>query len=167
MRRGFSLIETIFAASILSIVLMVLFNLYPSSLLAVRRAEHRLEATTLAQSILEAKRALPFSQLATLAPNTDYALPDGDPSWTDALAPPPVDATDTRTAKQRYKDALVRGDGTELRPRFQTFTVAGTDASRLLGVRVTVEWDEKSAVHQGTKKTERIVQELLICDIKR
>lgn len=165
MRRGFSLIETIFAASILSIVLMVLFNLYPSSLLAVRRAEHRLEATTLAQSILESKRAMPFSQLTGLTVDTDYEVPGSDPTWTDPLTPP---AGDPGQAKTRYiQQVLSREDGVVLRPRFRVFTVAGTDPTRLLGLRVTVEWDEKSAVHQGTRKTERIVQELLICDIRR
>jgi len=165
MRRGFSLIETIFAASILSIVIMVLFNLYPSSLLAVRRAEHRLEATTLAQSILESKRAMPFSQLTSLTVDTDYAVPGSDPTWTDPLTPA---ASDPAAAKTRYtQEVLTREDGVVLRPKFRVFKVAGTDPTRLLGLRVTVEWDEKSAVHQGNPKTERIVQELLICDIRR
>jgi len=136
-RRGFSIIETIFAASILSIVIMVLFNLYPSSLLAVKRAEHRLEATTLVQSILEEKRAGPFTALTALSPETYYNI-----------TPPPAGE-----------------DGVQLKPKFKVFLVPNTESAwppkRIVGLQVVVEWRETK------KRQEKLVGELWICDVKK
>jgi uncharacterized protein (TIGR02598 family) len=141
--RGFSLVETIFAASILSIVLMVLFNLYPSSLLAVKRAEHRLEATTLAQSVLEKKRTRPFGELNSLSPGQYYTA-DQDADLK-ALRPPQSP------------------DGVQLEPEFQIFHIPDpdTDPGRLLGLRAKVKWKETS------KRSQEVVQELWIVDIKK
>lgn len=55
---------------------MFLFELYPSSLMAVRRAEHRLKAVHIAQSILEEKRFAAFSTLS--APPDDMSDVRGD-----------------------------------------------------------------------------------------
>ncbi|MHB2019229.1 MAG: type IV pilus modification PilV family protein [Candidatus Xenobia bacterium] len=94
-RQGFSLIEVIFAASLLSLVMLMMFNLYPSSLLTIRQAEHRLEATALAQSILEQYRAGPFSTLTTiLLPGGTGNLPTNPsnnfPLQYPSPVPPPV-----------------------------------------------------------------------------
>jgi prepilin-type N-terminal cleavage/methylation domain-containing protein len=74
---GFSLIEVIMAVTILGLVIMFIFNLYPSSVLAIRHAEHRLRAVNLAQSILEEKRSGPFSALAAATDLKDVTGDDG------------------------------------------------------------------------------------------
>lgn len=152
-RRGFSLIETIFAASILSLVMMVLFNLYPSSLLAVRRAEHRLEATTLAQSILETKRAEPFSVLAAKTPDLYYTRQNDDDL--------------KKLAPGSDANGIVKEDGVTLVPSFKVFHVSGTDPSRMLGLQAVVEWDENQNTQPNLRRHQKIVHELWICDVKK
>jgi prepilin-type N-terminal cleavage/methylation domain-containing protein len=63
MSRGFTLIELIFTATLLGIIIVAFFNLLPGSLMAIRHAEHRIEATSFAESILEVKRTGPFSTI--------------------------------------------------------------------------------------------------------
>lgn len=63
MKRGFSLAEVILSTLVLSLVMMTVFNLFPSSALAVKKGEHRLTAEALAQAGLEGCRALPFNLL--------------------------------------------------------------------------------------------------------
>ncbi len=63
MNRGFSLMELIFTATLLSVIILAFFNLLPSSIMAIRHAEHRIEATAFADSILEEKRSSPFSKI--------------------------------------------------------------------------------------------------------
>jgi len=48
MRRGVSLLEVVVALGLLAIVIPLLFNLLPSSILSLRRAERLQVATTLA-----------------------------------------------------------------------------------------------------------------------
>lgn len=60
LRTGFSLAEVIITITLLGFIMMVLFNLYPSSIRAIRHAQHRLEASNFAQSIIETKREGPF-----------------------------------------------------------------------------------------------------------
>jgi prepilin-type N-terminal cleavage/methylation domain-containing protein len=94
-RGGFSLVELIIATTLLGFLLVVLFSIYPNSIIAVKHAEHRLKAAHLAQSILEQKRAGPFIELdkaitALNIPAADqaiytpafecYSVPDTDPS---------------------------------------------------------------------------------------
>ena len=74
---GLSLTEVIFAASILGLVMMVLFNLYPTAILSVKVAEHKLKAANLAQSILEEKKSGKFSDLYNPPPLTDVKGNDG------------------------------------------------------------------------------------------
>lgn len=68
MRRGFSLIETILAAFIFSLITMAVFNIFPSSVMAVKRGEMELEADSIAQRILEEHRAKPFDELVLTGP---------------------------------------------------------------------------------------------------
>jgi len=80
-QKALSLIETILAASVLSMVMMILFNLYPSSMLAVRKAEHRLQATAMAQSLLEFVRAQSFNNvMAVLQTDPTTSPMMGSPS---------------------------------------------------------------------------------------
>lgn len=69
--QGFSLLETIFSCCVFGFTLMILFNLLPSSMLAVRQAEERLQAENLARSAVEQSRAQAF---ATLVPGPVYLL---------------------------------------------------------------------------------------------
>lgn len=62
-RRAFTLAEVILSTLILSLVMMTVFNLFPSSALAVKKAEQRMTADALAQAGLEECRAAPFSAL--------------------------------------------------------------------------------------------------------
>ena len=72
-RRGFSLLETVFSSALLAAVMLMLFNLYPSSALAVRRSQNQLQADQIGESLLAEQQALPFTQLRSTAPDE---LPD-------------------------------------------------------------------------------------------
>lgn len=63
MRRGFTLIETILATFILSLITMAVFNIFPSSVMAVKRGEMELQADSIAQQYLEECRAQPWEEL--------------------------------------------------------------------------------------------------------
>ena len=65
--RGISLLETIFAGLLLSVTFFVILSLYPSSQLGLRQAHQVTRASELAQSLLEARRAAAFDELANLA----------------------------------------------------------------------------------------------------
>lgn len=60
---AFSLIEIIFTSSLLIFLMMVLLSVFPGSLIAVGHAEHRIEASHIAQSILEKRRVGAFSNI--------------------------------------------------------------------------------------------------------
>lgn len=98
--RGFSLAETVLGFALVSLVVILVINLVPSSMATVRSAEQRYRAETLAGSILEQKSSLPFAQLP-IGPEQDlgrqiydqvpYQLyfqvssSDGDPIYLRAL----------------------------------------------------------------------------------
>lgn len=63
MNRGLSLLETVLSVFILSLVVLLLFELLPTSLLAVRRAEQRQLAGHLAASLIAERMATPFQSL--------------------------------------------------------------------------------------------------------
>lgn len=63
MRRGVSLVETLLAATLAGVVLVLVLNLFPSSMATVRKAEQRTRASALADSLLEARLTLPFRDL--------------------------------------------------------------------------------------------------------
>ncbi|MCE7874383.1 hypothetical protein DYH09_28985 [bacterium CPR1] len=71
-RRGASLAEAILCFAILTLVVLLIFNLYPTSVAAVRVSGQRLQANALADSILEEQLTRPFSQLV---PGPTQALP--------------------------------------------------------------------------------------------
>jgi Tfp pilus assembly protein PilV len=74
--KGLSMIEVMFAFALLGFILIILFSLFPTTIMAVRHAEHRLKAITIAQSLLEEKRAGSFSSLAATAALADVIDPD-------------------------------------------------------------------------------------------
>lgn len=74
-RRGFTMIETLMAALLLCVIFFLLMNLYPSSLLGLRKAHDMTAAADLAQQVLEQKRLVPWKQLTagtTLLPDTAF-----------------------------------------------------------------------------------------------
>lgn len=64
-RRAFTLGETVFALSLTLLVLMLVFNLFPTSAVAGQRARQQLRASSMAQALLEEARARPFASLRT------------------------------------------------------------------------------------------------------
>ncbi len=66
--EGFSLAETIFATFVISLVMMTLFSLFPSSALAVKRAEMTVLADSIAEQHLEIYRAEAFDALTLSGP---------------------------------------------------------------------------------------------------
>jgi prepilin-type N-terminal cleavage/methylation domain-containing protein len=63
LRKGFTLVETVFSLSLIALVIMMVFNLFPSSSMAVHRSKQELHAASLAQARLEELRSQPFPQL--------------------------------------------------------------------------------------------------------
>ncbi|HXE73734.1 MAG TPA: hypothetical protein VNO81_13815 [Candidatus Nitrosotenuis sp.] len=63
--RGLSLAETILAGFVLSILMIAMFDIFPASAVAVRRAELQLQADAIAQKYLETWRSKDFADLAT------------------------------------------------------------------------------------------------------
>jgi Tfp pilus assembly protein PilV len=121
-RRGLSLLEVVFTASLLAVVLMVLMNVIPTAMLSVRKSEHRVLAQTVAQAVVDECRAAPFSRLVSnQSVNTSTAGPLGDM---------------LRRCKQEGTDHVV------FEPRLVLSTVPGTTVPRdsLCQVDVTVSW---------------------------
>lgn len=63
--------ETIFSLFVVSMIVILVSSLYPGSLLSVKKSEHRLLASNLAQSTLEEQLQRPFEELA----EGEHALP--------------------------------------------------------------------------------------------
>lgn len=97
--RGFSLIETILATFVLSLITMAVFNIFPSSVMAVKRGEMELEADSLAQQLLEEYRSKPFETL-TLGPGP---------------ALPPVSVAGTTFEVQARVNSVVGSDANHLK----------------------------------------------------
>ncbi len=63
MRKGFTLAEIAVSLGIVSLLLLFVLNLFPSALVAQKGAEERLQAGSLARSLLEQQLDVPFGQL--------------------------------------------------------------------------------------------------------
>lgn len=70
MRGGFTLLETIFASVLFGFIVLFVLNLYPSSIVAVRRGESQIIADNFAQTILEDLRSRSFYNVSTVSPPT-------------------------------------------------------------------------------------------------
>lgn len=66
-RRGLSLVETVVAAGVLSLIVIFVVGMIPSFKMSNRRANMELQAGSLAQSGLEQIRAVPFADVASTA----------------------------------------------------------------------------------------------------
>src|SRR5688572_31365878 len=76
-RRGYSMAEAIVSMLIITLFLVSLVTLFPSSALAVRRAENRLHAGWLAQSAVERLRGTPWKDLGLYETDLAEALYGG------------------------------------------------------------------------------------------
>lgn len=124
--RGFSLMEVVLAASLLSLVFLFMLDIFPASLLGVHKGEHRLDASAQAEDILDACRASPF---ASLQPGSyTVGSPGGWPMARETLA-----------------------DGTVLTPALAISTVPGFDPKRLLQLTVTVRWNQRRVAEHYTQ----------------
>lgn len=61
--KGLSLVETLFSFWVTCFIVLAVINLFPSSMLAVRRGENEILANARAQSVLEEVRTQPFESL--------------------------------------------------------------------------------------------------------
>lgn len=93
MKKGFSLVELIITTTLLGFILLTLFTLFPNSVMAIKHAENRLRAASIAQSVIEIKRVGSFAYLKTdLTAQEIYAVTGGEPydvkyKWEDITSP--------------------------------------------------------------------------------
>lgn len=72
--RGFTLAETVYASVLFAFVILFILNIYPSSMVAIRRGETQIVADNFAQSILEDLRARSFANVSTTSEPSYTAL---------------------------------------------------------------------------------------------
>lgn len=72
LQKAFSLMEVVVSLALMGLVIILVLNIFPSSLFATQSASNQIEAQMLAQSTLEEVRSAPFSGLSagvtTLSP---------------------------------------------------------------------------------------------------
>ena len=68
MKRGFTLLETIFASVLFAFIILFVLNLYPGSMVAIHRGETQIVADNFAQSILEDLRSRSFGNVSVVTP---------------------------------------------------------------------------------------------------
>ena len=117
-RRGLSLIETVVAATLLAMAVVVALSLLPASSMLTNRGRFRVNALELAQSVLEQQRARP---------------------WTTLPAPP---------ARVELGNVTLEGTGTVFSPVLEVSTVTGYDPEMLRRVTVTVTWVERTGAQK-------------------
>ncbi|MGV8119556.1 MAG: hypothetical protein AB2L14_07335 [Candidatus Xenobiia bacterium LiM19] len=98
--RGMSLIEVIFAATFLCLIFMAMINILPLATFAIKRTEHRINASAIAQSVLEERRAGPFSSIDS-QPATTQQIGDDKTVYTILYEAPPMDSTVDSTKLRR------------------------------------------------------------------
>lgn len=75
MRRGLTLMETILATFVVSLVILAILQMLPASALATRKAECKIQACSLAISALDGQLARGFTAVANQQ-GRDLELPD-------------------------------------------------------------------------------------------
>ena len=65
---GLSLIEVIFSLALLAGVALLVLNLFPTSMVTVKKAEQRMQANLLAETLLAEQAAAPFETLLVGGP---------------------------------------------------------------------------------------------------
>ena len=66
--RGSQLLEALFAFFVIGIVVLALFNLFPSATVAIRKGNDLQQASNLAATLLSQQRAIPVANLASSDP---------------------------------------------------------------------------------------------------
>lgn len=135
-RRGLSLIDVVFTASLLAIVFMIILSLLPTAMYSVRQSEHRLQASALCLAILDECRAGPFSRLQ---------------SDTSADASTPGPLGDLIRRNQRPGD-----DGTVYTAHLEVGPAPHSSVPRstLATVQVEVRWRERGQTLQIGRTTQ-------------
>jgi len=95
---GLTLIEIIITTTLLGMILLFLFTIYPNAVMAIRSGEHRLKAANIAQSMLEKKMAVPFYDIDT--PLTEKNM-TGEDGTAYALSYETLPIPDTNTQRIR------------------------------------------------------------------
>ncbi|MHC9537942.1 MAG: hypothetical protein AB9903_00330 [Vulcanimicrobiota bacterium] len=98
--RGMSLIEVIFAATFLCLIFMAMINILPLATFAIKRTEHRLNASSIAQSVLEERRAGSFSSIDS-QPATTLVKGNDDIVYTVRYEAPAMEAKVDSTKLRR------------------------------------------------------------------
>jgi prepilin-type N-terminal cleavage/methylation domain-containing protein len=88
MQRGFSLVETIVATSLLAVALVTLAQFVGAAVRSGAVARARAATTLMAEQKMEQIRALPWAAIATMPPDvTDYLDGSGDERCPGAVTP--------------------------------------------------------------------------------
>lgn len=124
MRRGFTLVETIFSTLFVSVAVLAIVNLFPGAYLSIAKSETRLQADNVANSVMDEVRITPFSELP-IGPYS-VAAPPFEP-WT--------------------------VENTTYLPRVTIYEVPGTDFTVLKGVRVEVSYRVHATIQTVTHET--------------
>jgi prepilin-type N-terminal cleavage/methylation domain-containing protein len=128
--RGFTLLETLLAATLLCLVVVAVLQLMPGSAFAARRAEHTVEAVSLGRSMLETMRAQPFAALDTYRGKEWCAGAEVLGVLCPCLTWPRPAAS----------------DGVQLVARCRVDAVAGCDPSSVLHLSASVRWADRAAL---------------------
>jgi len=151
-RRGVTLIELLFAASIMAITLLGVAGMFPAALRAVTEGGHQTKAMALAQMMIEAIRSEPFDLLIDR-----YAAFDTRQELPGYTCPIASQSTDASYAKMRLKCELswtpVQESGQGLPDGYAVVAVRCLDPdgnvngalpcpTELREVRVTVSWGQ-------------------------
>ena len=92
--RGFSLMEIVVSLALLGLIVGLVINIFPSSIVASHSASEQMEAENLAQSLIEETRASGFSSLTEITED----MPSPDPKYQlqrEVFVPPGTDAEQT------------------------------------------------------------------------
>lgn len=116
--RGVTLIETVVAATLLSLGILVALSLLPATHALTNRGRFRIYALSLAQSLIEEQRQRPWGSISSL-PYT--------------YSPEPT---------------VMQGTGTVFTPSVEVLAVPGQSSDQLRKVRVTVNWKERTGSQQ-------------------
>lgn len=129
MRRGFTLVETIFSSLFIGVTVLAIINLFPGAYLSIRQSESTLQADLVAKSVLDELRS-------TLNLNPAAGLPNGPYTGSGpAFAPRAI-------------------EGIVYTPEVELFDVPGMESSSttLRGARVIVTFrlhlSEKKVIHE-------------------
>lgn len=82
MKRGFTILETIYASMLFAFIILFILNIYPGSMVAIHRGETQIVADNFAQTILEDLRSRSFANLKVNAEPAYAKLIYGNTEYT-------------------------------------------------------------------------------------